>query len=157
MPSGEPGLRARDRQEIARALQYAGEASGLKYAVAVRGPDQVTNTAPVTDTAAWATAVHAGMDDPARSVLVAVDPTARSVRLVTGERSGRRLPDDRLAEIASSMAFLFGTRGLAAGVVGGLQQLGQLAGPPPPRRPRPTTIDQPLEQPLDHPAPVEPA
>lgn len=138
-------------------MQYAGEASGLKYAVAVRGPVPVTDTASVTDTDAWATAVHAGMDDPARSVLVAVDATARSVRLVTGERSGRRLPDDRLAEIASSMAFLFGTRGLAAGVVGGLQQLGQLAGPPPPRRPRPTRTTDPLGQPIDDPAPAQPA
>ena len=165
MPGGDPAgdhPRPRDRGEINRALQYAGEASGLKYAVAVRGPDEsampavghdprldadpavgpVIAAAPLAtpapdDTRRWASSVHAAMEDPARSVLVAVDPAARAVRIVTGPRSGRRLPDDRLAGIAESMAYLFATRGLVPGLVAGLQQLGQLAGPPPPRRSRP--------------------
>ena len=154
-------------------MQYAGEASGLKYAVAVRGVDEPpTRPRPVsetpstaapavepdlgapsaTDTARWAAAVHAAMEDPARSVLVGVDPSARAVRIVTGARSGNRLPDAGVGAIAESMAFLFATRGLVPGLVAGLQQLGQLAGPPPPRRPAPgrdssgTTVPSALER-----------
>ena len=162
MPGGERFSR-HSQQEIARALQYAGEASGLKYAVVVREDpggrrgrrvgaaraDGAAATAvglgggagapvgapadgaPATDTAAWASSVHARMEDPARSVLVAVDAGARAVRIVTGARSARRLPDSELAGVAEVMAHLFATRGLTSGLVAGLQQLGQVAGPPP--------------------------
>jgi hypothetical protein len=77
------------------------------------------------------------MEDPRRSVLVAVDPAARSLRIVTGERSGRRLSDETLEDIVSLMAQLFATRGLVPGLVTGLQELGQRAGPPR-RHPVPT-------------------
>lgn len=129
---------AHGSNEISRALQYAGEASGLKYAVVVRGAGDgtghgVRTTAAddlVTDTAAWAAGVHARMVDPPRSVLVAVDTDARAVRVVTGARSGRRLRDDDLIGVVEVMAQLFATRGLVQGLVAGLQQLGQVAGPP---------------------------
>lgn len=157
------GFSTRSRGEIARALQYAGEASGLKYAVVVRrseepgargrapkpgladrGPaerwapdpgasDPRAAAAPQPvrpDTDTWAHDVHARMADPRRSVLVAVDPAARTLRIVTGERSGRRLPDESLAAIATLMSQLFATRGLVPGLVTGLQELGQRAGPP---------------------------
>jgi len=173
VPAGERFSR-HSQQEIARALQYAGEASGLKYAVVVRedpgGPAgrggrvrvgrahraaatgsagvpafaggsvgalagasvQASDDGPtLTDTATWASSLHARMEDPARSVLVAVDTGARAVRIVTGARSGRRLPDSELAGVAEVMAHLFATRGLTSGLVAGLQQLGQVAGPPP--------------------------
>lgn len=127
------GFSTRSRGEIARALQYAGEASGLKYAVVVRRVEDhpVDGGQPVRpDTDTWASGIHARMADPRRSVLVAVDPAARTLRIVTGERSGRRLPDESLAEIVSLMSQLFATRGLVPGLVTGLQELGQRAGPP---------------------------
>lgn len=127
------GFSTRSRGEIARALQYAGEASGLKYAVVVRRVEDHPGDGgqPVRqDTDAWASGIHARMADPRRSVLVAVDPAARTLRIVTGERSGRRLPDESLAEIVSLMSQLFATRGLVPGLVTGLQELGQRAGPP---------------------------
>lgn len=128
------GFSTRSRGEIARALQYAGEASGLKYAVVVRGADDRSGGNDAQpgrpDTDSWAAGVHARMADPRRSVLVAVDPAARTLRIVTGERSGRRLPDESLADIARLMSQLFATRGLVPGLVTGLQELGQRAGPP---------------------------
>lgn len=121
MPAGD-GFSSRGRGEVQRALQYAGEASGLKFAVVlhdVGGPVR-----------AYAEQVHAEMADPDRSVLVVVDPTARELQIVTGRRSGRRIDDEACAVVAASIGRVIGEGYLVRALVSGLQQLGQIAGPP---------------------------
>lgn len=127
--AGRDGFSARGRGEVERALQYAGEASGLKFAVVVRevgGPLRP-----------YAEAVHAGMDDPPRSVLVVLDPAARGLQIVTGQRARRRIPDEACAAVGVAISRAIGEGGLVRGLVIGLQQLGQIAGPPRRRAARP--------------------
>ena len=120
------GFGRRGRGEVERALQYAGEASGLKYAVVVREVEGgVTG-----GVRGYAEGVHAAMADPPRSVLVVVDPQARVVEIVTGTRSARRIPDDACARVADSIGRTAAHGDLVRALVGGLQQLGQVAGPP---------------------------
>ena len=121
MPGGD-GFGRRGRGEIQRALQYAGEASGLKFAVVVRevgGPVR-----------AWATATHARMADPPRSVLLVVDPVAHRMEIVTGQRVRARIGDADCDAVAVSAVRTIGAGDLVRGLVSALQQLGQLAGPP---------------------------
>lgn len=116
------GFGRRGRGEVQRALQYAGEASGLKYAVVVQAAD-----GPVRR---WAESVHARMADPPRSVLVVLDPAAHAVEIVTGTRSGRRIPDEACERVADAIGRVAAGGDLVRALVGGLQQLGQIAGPP---------------------------
>ncbi len=111
-----------------RALQYAGEASGLKFAVVLHDVGGPVRT--------YAEQVHADMADPDRSVLIVVDPTARALEIVTGRRAGRRIDDDACAAVAASVGRVIGEGYLVRALVSGLQQLGQIAGPPR-RRPVP--------------------
>ncbi len=125
VPAGD-GFSTRGRGEVQRALQYAGEASGLKFAVVVREVDGPLR--------AYAERVHAGMDDPPRSVLLVLDPAVRGLEIVTGDRARRRIPDASCATVSTAIGRAIGEGGIVRGVVTGLQQLGQIAGPPPRRR-----------------------
>jgi ribosomal protein S5 len=125
VPAGD-GFTTRERGEVQRALQYAGEASGLKFAVVVRevgGPLRP-----------YAESVQAAMEDPPRSVLVVVDPVARGLEIVTGARARRRIDDASCDSVAAAIVRATGEGGVSRGLVMGLQQLGQIAGPPQRRR-----------------------
>lgn len=121
MPGGD-GFGRRGRGEVQRALQYAGEASGLKFALVVREVG-----GPVRE---WAAATHARMVDPPRSVLIVVDPVAHRMEIVTGQRASARLDDAACDAVAVSAVRTIGGGDLVRGLVSALQQLGQLAGPP---------------------------
>lgn len=128
VPTGD-GFSSRGRGEVRRALQYAGEASGLKFAVVVRDVEGPLRT--------YAEDVHASMEDPPRSVLVVVDPSARGLEIVTGTRARRRIPDAACDAVAAATSRAIGEGGVVHGLVTGLQQLGQVAGPPRRRARRP--------------------
>ena len=65
--------------------------------------------------------------EPARSVLVQVDPERRTLEIVTGE-GVRRVLDNRAAGLAAlSMQSAFAAGDLTRGLLAGRQQLGQLA------------------------------
>ena len=86
--------------------------------------------------------VHADMADPERSVLIVVDANARALEIVTGSRSGRRIDDEACAVVAASIGRVIGEGHLVRALVSGLQQLGQIAGPP---RRRTTPTADPVE------------
>lgn len=67
--------------------------------------------------------LHAQLDDPDHSVLVAVSPNQRVLEIVTGSVARRRLPDRDCKLAAMSMAAAFGGGDLAGGLVTGLSQL----------------------------------
>jgi hypothetical protein len=68
-----------------------------------------------------------GLDEPARSVLIAISPNQRVLEVVTGELSARRLPDRVCALAALSMTAAFGGGDLAGGVVTGIRMLADQA------------------------------
>lgn len=72
--------------------------------------------------------LHAGLPDPARSILLAVSPGQRALEIVTGEASAKRLPDRSCALAALSMTAAFAGGDIVGGIVGGLRMLSDQAG-----------------------------
>ena len=68
--------------------------------------------------------------NPAEAVLIAVSPGQRVVEVVTGAAASRRLPDRACALAVLSMTGSFAGGDLVGGIVNGLRQLSDQAGPP---------------------------
>ena len=83
-------LTSADRGEIERVVQRARDICGFEFAVFVGDLPDGRNSAVAT---------HAGLHDPASAVLIGVDPTQRSIEIVTGSRFKRQV-DDRTCEFA---------------------------------------------------------
>ncbi len=102
------------------ALRGADESTGLTFSVYVGELDQ-----PVRG---FAEKLHSQLEDPDRSVLVAVSPNQRVLEIVTGHEARRRVPDRQAKLSALSMAAAFGGGDLAGGLVAGIAQLANQAG-----------------------------
>lgn len=120
MPAGE-AFSARDRDEILRALGLAEQASGLPMSVYVGELGG--------DPRARAEALHAEVD-PRAAVLVAVDPGARRLEIVTGPQARLHLDDRACALAAASMTSAFAAGDLAGGISTGVRMLGEHARAP---------------------------
>jgi len=79
-----------DRADIERIVQRARDICGFEFAVFVGELAEGRDSA---------VAIHAGLHDPDSAVLLAIDPQARSMDVVTGARVRRNL-DDRTCEFA---------------------------------------------------------
>jgi len=110
------------RRGIDRAIEYAEAGSGLAFSVHV-GPSQ-------GDSQAYARQLLQQLPDPARSVLVLVDPGQRLLEVVTGAVAQCSLTDAECSLAVLSMQASFGGGDLSGGIVGGLQQLGDHARTP---------------------------
>ena len=110
------------RRGIGRAIQYAEAGSGLAFSVYV-GPTE-------GDSRAYAHQLLQQLPDPARSVLVLVDPGQRLIEVVTGAVAQRTLTDAECSLAVFSMQASFGAGDLSGGIVAGLQQLGDHARTP---------------------------
>lgn len=121
MPSTD-GFSARQRTQVDRAIRAAETVSRYEFSVYV-GPTE-------GEPRAFATALHAALKTPSRSVLVMVDPQRRVLEVVTGEVVRRDLHDDavRLAVVAMQSAFAEGD--LVDGITRGLAQLADAARQP---------------------------
>jgi hypothetical protein len=108
VPVGE-AFSPSQRDEIARAIRIAEQLSGFHFSVFVGASE--------SESRVFAERLHAHLDDPAHSVLVMVDPAARRLEIVTG-----------LAALTMQTAFTAGD--LVAGIVSGVQQLGERARQP---------------------------
>jgi hypothetical protein len=106
---------ARQLFRVDEALSAADRESGLTFSVYVGALGE--------DSRATAEGLLDRLPDPAESVLLAVDPEARVVEIVTGATSGRRLPDRICALAALSMTAAFGGGDLTGGTVTGLRML----------------------------------
>jgi hypothetical protein len=102
------------------ALRLADESTGLTFSVYVGELDE-----PVRG---HAEKLHGQLEDPDRSVLLAVSPNQRALEIVTGAVARRRIPDRSAKLAALSMAAAFGGGDLAGGTVSGLAQLAGQAG-----------------------------
>lgn len=119
MPAGE-AFTARQREEIERAIRFATRDCGLRFSVYVGGLGDQSRT--------QAERLHAalGADAPV-AVLVAVDPGARRLEIVTGAEARRRLDDRSCTLAAASMTSAFLAGDLVGGIVHGVQMLAEHA------------------------------
>jgi uncharacterized membrane protein YgcG len=122
VPAGE-AFSTRQQDEIVRAIRLAKRESQLPVSVYVGTLDG--------DSRATALQLHGalGAEAPA-TVLVAVDPGARRVEIVTGTEVRRRL-DDRSAGLAAmTMTSAFQAGDLAGGISSGVLALAEHANVP---------------------------
>lgn len=117
MASGEP-FSPRQMAEVERAIQIAQDASGLNFVAYVGTlPDGRTS----------AEEMLRSSERPSSSVLVAVDPDARTVDVVTGEDAQHWLPDDRCRLAILTMSSRFSLGDIPGGLRAGLVVLGEQA------------------------------
>jgi uncharacterized membrane protein YgcG len=128
VPAGEP-FSPRHREDVVRAIRLAQQECGLRFSVYVGGTTE--------DSRAYAERLHAVVEDPAHTVLVAVDPDRRRVEIVTGTEAHRGLDDRSAALAAMTMTSAFSAGDLVGGLTGGLTTLAEHA-----RRPRTLHTDQ---------------
>lgn len=109
---------AGERRAIQRCVDLAREISGWKFAVRVGDLPAGRESA---------IAAHASLADAERTVLVAVDPRARVVDIVTGRTAALAI-DDRACEFAVlSMVSSFANDDLVGGLRGGITLLAEHA------------------------------
>ena len=112
------GFSAEQRLQLGRAVEAAEAGSGLRFAVYVGELDGGRSAAQ---------AQHAATADPARTVLVAVDPSSRGLEIVTGPDAASQLDDRTCALAALTMTSSFAAGDLLGGLRNGLQLLGDHA------------------------------
>jgi hypothetical protein len=110
------------RRAIDRAIREAEEGSGLAFCVRIGGVEGEPRTV--------ARSLLMRMPDPARSVVVLVDPAERAIEIVTGSVAQRSLSDSECGLAALAMQGAFTAGDLPGGVISGLQQLGEHARAP---------------------------
>ena len=130
MVSGDDVFTDKEREDIERAVRIAEADTDLRFAVYVGALGDDSRTI--------ATALHRGLPEQSRSVLVAVDPGARRVEIVTGAASKRWLDDRSCGLAVLSMTTSFSAGGLADGLVNGVRTLAEHA-----RHPRVLHLDEP--------------
>ena len=108
------------RSEIEKAIADAERLSGGRHFSVHVGPSE-------GEPRSYAETLHAALPEPANSVLVHVDPTTRSLEIVTGSDVKRWLTNRKAALAALSMQTAFATGDLTRGIKAGLQQLAPLA------------------------------
>jgi hypothetical protein len=107
------------RRGIKRALEEAESGSGLAFHVRVGAADG--------DARANAVALLQRMPDPARSVVLVVDPGHRTLEVVTGSTARYQLSDSECGLAALAMQGSFAAGDLPGGLISGIQQLGEHA------------------------------
>jgi uncharacterized membrane protein YgcG len=119
VPAGE-AFSERQNDDIVRAIKLARRQSELPVSVYVGTLEG--------DTQGQAQRLHGALGAAAaETVLIAVDPGARRVEIVTGSALRRRL-DDRAAGLAAiAMTSAFQAGDLAGGIVSGIRSLAEHA------------------------------
>jgi hypothetical protein len=130
VPAGE-AFSEGQRERIDRAIRFAEESSGLHFSVFVGAISGDVRTQART-------LLSASGEHAVDSVLVAIDPGARRLEVVTGASAARRLSDHgaSLGALAMTSSFLSGD--LPGGIVDGLRTLAEHA-----RQPRMLHNEQP--------------
>lgn len=118
MPAGD-AFTAFQRHELDKVIAEAERLCGRRFAVHV-GPSD-------GDSRATAEALHAGLPDPANSVLIHVDPAGRALEIVTGSEVRQTLTNRQAAFAAITMQSAFATGDLERGIRAGVQQLAEAA------------------------------
>jgi len=129
LTAGVSPLSDAQRADLSRVVERARAISGFCFGVFV---------GPLPEGRASAVAEHATLPDAGSAVLVAVDPSARVIEIVTGVNTTPTL-DDRACEFASlSMKSCFAADDLVGGLREGVTMLAQHA-----RHPRVWHLEEP--------------
>jgi uncharacterized membrane protein YgcG len=115
---GRQGFTARQLTRLDEALTLSSRESGLIFSVYVGSLRQPTR--------AHAEALFERLTDNA--VLITVAPGERSLHIVTGPESAKRLPNRACALAALAMRASFSNGDLTGGIVTGLRMLADAAG-----------------------------
>lgn len=118
MPAGS-GFDEGQQRRIERAVSDAEKISGLRYSVYVGGADG--------DLRPFAEQLHRRLPRPDRAVLLVVDPSVRSLEVVTGADARRGLDDEGCRLAVLSMQSWFAEGDLTGGIEAGLQSLAERA------------------------------
>jgi uncharacterized membrane protein YgcG len=129
VPAGDP-FSARQADAIGRSIEQAEAASGLDFSVYVGEVD-----GDLRETGRQLLGVLGSRADDA--VVIVVDPTARSLEILTGRRAAYHLDDRATALGALAMTTSFAAGDLAGGIVDGLRTLAEHA-----RQPRTLHLEQ---------------
>jgi hypothetical protein len=130
VPAGE-AFSARQAEDIERAIRQAEEMSEIDYSVFVGALDG--------DPRSMAEGLHAQLRArSATTVLLAVDPAARRLEIVTGAEARRHLDDATCGLAALTMTSQFALGDLSGGIVNGLRTLAEHG-----RHPKSLHTDQP--------------
>ncbi len=105
-------------QRISDALSAADAETGFTFSVYVGDFDDPTHDA---------RRMHARLEKPADSVLLAIAPNQRGLEIVTGEHARSRLSDQTCGLVALSMASTLAGGDLTGAVVTGLHMLADRA------------------------------
>ncbi len=116
MPAGE-AFTPDQRRGIDKAIAAAHDASGYSFSVYVGAAEGEPRV--------FAHELLGRLANPANSVLVLVDPSARALEIVTGSRVRRDLDDAEAALVALSMQQSFAAGDLAGGIASGVYLLGE--------------------------------
>jgi hypothetical protein len=120
VPAGEI-FTADQRHEIDKAIAEADRVSGREFSVRVASSEG--------DSRRTAELLHGALPRPGNSVLIFVDPVARSLEIVTGADVQHSLTNRQAALAAITMQSAFVTGDLDRGIRSGLAQLARLATP----------------------------
>ncbi|QCW49955.1 DUF5130 family protein [Nocardioides dongxiaopingii] len=125
MPAGEY-LSEADRSSLDVVMRKAEQTCRAEFSIFV-GRAQ-------GEPRAFATSLHNSMVAPARSILIMVDPDARSVEVVTGGFVRETLTDAQVELATATMAEAFADGDLVGGLRHGIRQLGEHARTARPRK-----------------------
>lgn len=114
-------LRPAQRHDLDRAIRAAEQSSRFEFSVYL-GPA-------TADPRGFAERLHGSLVAPARSVLIAVDPAARAVEVVTGADVRRHLTDHAAELSVLQMQSAFAADDLAGGLKAGVAMLAEHARP----------------------------
>ena len=120
MPAGE--FNAAQQAEIDRAIRTAETTCRFEFSVYVGAAQGEARP--------YAQRLHAALANPARSVLILVDPAARRLEVVTGEVVRRSLDDGAVRLAVAGMQSAFAAGDVVGGVKHGVNQLAEAARAP---------------------------
>jgi hypothetical protein len=129
VPAGD-AFSQRQRDDILRAIRYAESEGDLDVSVYVGQLEEPPRPR--------AERLHAALDAPGSTVLVAVDPSARRLEIVMGEDLRGRLDDRACGLAALAMTTAFAAGDLSGGIVNGIRSMAEHA-----RAPRTLHLDTP--------------
>lgn len=111
---------AAERLRIHQAIHQAEIASRFEFSVFV-GATQ--SGAPRS----FATQLHNKQVAPARSIMIVVDPQARTIEIVTGGQVRPVVSDDDVASVVGEMATAFAAGDLASGIESAINRLSAIS------------------------------
>ena len=118
MPTGK-GFTGSERQEIDKAIRHAELICRFEFSVYV-GPTE-------GDARDYAKRLHATLVAPRKSVMVVIDPGARSIGVVTGADARRELTDQEVELCVAQMQSAFAAGDLVGGIKNGVLMMAEHA------------------------------